>query len=158
MKNLFALALAGLVATTLVSCNNDDECYTPLQSFKLSLLDSEDEDIYAGEEPAYDSEDIRLYYINADEEEEEVEFNFRSPEGADSYIESLALAEESLGGETEFFLEIAEGETIELIVEAEKVIADGCTTHPYTDVQANGEELSEDDGIYSYALEATETE
>ncbi|MDN3668025.1 hypothetical protein QWY93_01575 [Echinicola jeungdonensis] len=95
-KNLFSFLLTGIVATTLVSCENEDECFSPPESFKLTLINVDGEDIYGGEEPAFNPENIRIYFINIDENEEEVEFNFQTQEEGPSYIESLSLSEESL--------------------------------------------------------------
>ncbi|NHE55822.1 hypothetical protein [Cyclobacterium plantarum] len=143
LRKITLLLGSGLLMINLVGCNEDEEPCTDqtLEPLRLIVTDTDDNNLL-DEDSDYELADFKLYYQDgSDWVELTVELDETSAELP--FIESMEAAEESLEGNTEFQLVLAEDESVTFDFVVTMSDTSGCDVYSYEATDTDGEDLEQ---------------
>jgi hypothetical protein len=133
LRKLIPILIAVLSMSYLTSCSDDDPdpCTDQtLRSFAMVLTDEDDNLIM--DEEGFDTEKVRLFALDG-EEESEVDFEVQKSSEDEHYIYSSELSELSLEeGNNNFRVYWSEEDFIDFNYEVTSSDASGCIVYAYT--------------------------
>lgn len=143
LRKMTLLLSSGLLMVNLMSCNEEEEPCTDqtLAPLRLMVTDLEDNNLL-DEGSDYELADFKLYYQDGTDM---TELTLEADETSDEqpFIKSLGVAEESLDGQTEFQLVLAEDQSVTFDFVVTLSDASGCDVYTYEATDSDGEDLEQ---------------
>ncbi|SHN22247.1 hypothetical protein SAMN04488057_111118 [Cyclobacterium lianum] len=143
LKKITLLLGSGLLILNLVSCNEDEEPCTDqtLEPLRLIVTDMDDNNLL-DEDSDFELADFALFYQDGNDW---VELTVTLEETSEEvpFIESMEAAEESLEGNTEFQLVLADDESVSFDFVVTMTDTSGCDVYTYEGTDTDGEDLGQ---------------